>query len=149
MTNITAVINRFQYLIDTVPEKLMAIDEAEFGIKPSPAKWSRKEILGHLIDSAANNHHRFIRTQYENVPVIFYDQDKWNELNYYQQMNGMCVINFWRIYNEHLVEVVKMIPTENLSKVCNAGEKENVTLWWLIADYVRHMEHHLNQIVEL
>lgn len=69
-------VQRLQYLIDIIPEKLAGINEREFGLKPAVTKWSKKEMLGHLIDSATNNHQRFIRVQYENAPVIVYDQVK-------------------------------------------------------------------------
>jgi hypothetical protein len=74
--DITHSINRLQDLLDVVPAKLSRIKDTDFVYKPAPDKWSKKEILGHLIDSAANNHQRFIRAQYENIPTIVYDPNK-------------------------------------------------------------------------
>lgn len=115
--------------------------------KINPTKWNKKEILGHLIDSAANNYQRFIRIQYENTPVIFYNQNKWNELNQYQQLESKNIIDLWAIYNEHLLEVIKSIPVESLLREGNSGGEKNLTLVFLINDDVEHMEHHLKHII--
>lgn len=144
---LSETINRFQYLLETIPAKLLDIKDQDFSFKPSPDKWSKKEILGHLIDSACNNHQRFIRVQYENVPVLFYDQNKWNSLNHYGEIDKKQIINLWTIYNQHLLQLIRHIPNENLKMECNTGGKENVTLEWLIEDYVVHMEHHLKQVL--
>ncbi len=140
-------INRLQHLCDTFPNLLTAIPEKDFSYKPSENKWSKKEILGHLIDSATNNHQRFVRVQFEDVPAISYDQDKWNNHSYHNQTNSKLLIYFWAMYNRHLAELIKLIPDEKLTRECNTGEEKNVTLLWLIEDYVRHLEHHLKQIV--
>jgi hypothetical protein len=79
--SIDVSIQRLEYLLEVIPAKLSALNDGFFSQKTDPLKWSRKEILGHLIDSAANNHQRFIRIQYENEPVIFYDQNKWIEMH--------------------------------------------------------------------
>lgn len=79
----SAPINRLEYLCNTIPELLIQIDEQIFSEKINPAKWSKKEILGHLIDSATNNHHRFVRVQFETNLKISYDQNKWNQYNFY------------------------------------------------------------------
>ena len=145
------VMKAIQHLSEILNEyspKLRVIGEEEFSRKPSPSKWSKKEILGHLIDSAANNHQRFIRTQYEDIPSIKYDQDKWVALNNWQQWSIEMIIEFWIIYNRRIIEVVKNIPTDKLSLLCNTG-KENFTLEYLIDDYVKHMEHHLRQIFDI
>ena len=144
-----SVIEKLHNLVDTIPSKLLSITNESFKLKPAPNKWSKQEIVGHLIDSAANNHQRFIRTQYENVPVIFYDQDKWNALNHYQLLDSIHVIHLWKIYNQHLLEVIKYIPETNLTRECNTGDEKNVTLQWLIEDYIEHMEYHLKQIFNI
>jgi hypothetical protein len=90
-------LNRLQHLITNIPAKLLAIPEEEFSRKPAPGKWSKKEIIGHLIDSATNNHHRFIRAQFEDVPTITYQQNDWNAASRYNDMEGRHVISFWQI----------------------------------------------------
>src|SRR6185437_595711 len=94
-TMLTPTIQRLQFLCDTIPGLLRQIPEDEFSHKPAPAKWSKKEIVGHLIDSATNNHQRFVRGQFENTPFIVYDQDNWNSCSRYQQMDSAHVISFW------------------------------------------------------
>ncbi|HEY0670249.1 MAG TPA: DinB family protein [Sphingobacteriaceae bacterium] len=143
----TYTIDRLESLCETVPTLLRKISEADFSFKPTPEKWSKKEILGHLIDSATNNHHRFIRGQFENVPVISYDQNKWNEFNYYQQIKVDQLIQFWTSYNLQLLELLKLISPTNLKKECNIGGQGNVKIESLFNDYVSHLEHHLGQII--
>ncbi len=140
-------IKRLEYLCDIIPQLLTEIDEQTFSVKPKPNKWSKKEIIGHLIDSATNNHQRFVRGQFEDVPKIVYDQNKWNEFNFYQKMDGQQIISFWTIYNRQLAELINNIPEENLSKECKSGDDKNLTLGFLINDYVEHLEHHLRQVV--
>lgn len=147
-SNVQAAIKRLEYLLKVLPAKLEAIHEGDFAAKSSAAVWSKKEILGHLIDSAANNHQRFIRTQYENVPFVSYDPDKWNALNFYHEADSKLVIDLWCNYNQHLLEVSRRIPAERLLNKCLTGEGEPVTLAFIIVDYVEHLEHHLKQILE-
>lgn len=139
-------VNRLQYLINTVPEKLLAIPEEEFSYKPSPEKWSKKEIIGHLIDSATNNHHRFVRAQFEDVPKITYQQDNWNAASRYQEMDGRHITHFWVAYNQHLIELIKRVPESDMHCEVSTGGDSNVTLAYLLQDYVAHMEHHLKQV---
>jgi hypothetical protein len=144
---ISASVERLQYLCDTIPPLLLKIDETEFSRKPSPEKWSKKEILGHLIDSTSTNHQRFVRVQFEDVPLIKYDQDNWTKHSYHQQIEGKKVIAFWAEHNKYLAEILKNIPENLLSRQCNWGTETPVTLDFVINDYVRHMEYHLRQIV--
>ena len=140
-------ISRLQFLIDIIPSLLTEIDELKFSEKPNLEKWSKKEIIGHLIDSATNNHQRFVRCQFENVPKIVYDQNNWNKFNFYQQIDKKQIIEFWTIYNKQLVELMKNIPNENLLSECKTSDDKNYTIAFLISDYVEHLEHHLQQIV--
>ena len=140
-------LNRWRYLLENIPQLLSSIKEEEFSMKINATKWSKREILGHLIDSASNNHQRFIRVQYEHIPTITYDQNKWNELSYYQDLSKGHLISLWAIYNRHLYEIVNRIPEEHLLKESNVGKDKNVTLQYIIDDYVVHLEHHLKQIV--
>lgn len=141
-------IHRLQYLCDNIPPVLRNIPEEDFSRKPKPEKWSKKQILGHLIDSAANNHQRFIRVQYEEMPAIVYNQNKWNELSHYNEKDSDQLIQLWTLYNQHLLYIIQNIPEKNLERKCNCGEPAPVTLQWLIDDYVKHLEHHLHQIIE-
>jgi hypothetical protein len=141
-------VRRLQFLCTTIPILLKKISEDSLIYKPSPDKWSKKEILGHLIDSAVNNHQRFVRVQFESLPTISYDQVNWNRFSNHMQVDTKDLISFWTAYNRHLIELIKLVPVDNLEKECIIGEGRKVTLEWLIRDYVRHLEHHLKQIVE-
>lgn len=146
-TAIYQSIVRLEYLINMIPKLLMTISEDEFTKKQTPSKWSKKEIIGHLIDSATNNHHRFVRAQFEHNPEIHYNQNQWNTFSYHQNINGQQIISFWTLYNKHIIEIIKRIPEEKLKNQVNVGD-ELVTLDFLIIDYVEHLEHHLKQVIE-
>ncbi len=144
---IEASIKRLEYLCNTIPTLLEKIEEPAFSLRPSPTKWSKKEILGHLIDSATNNHQRFVRAQFEEIPKIVYDQDNWNEFSYYQKLDKQQLVNFWTVYNLQLAALVRNISPENLQRECITSDNEKHTLTFLFNDYVEHLEHHLRQIV--
>jgi hypothetical protein len=131
-------------------DNFFLIGDAEFSAKPSPSKWSKKEIVGHLCDSAQNNLRRFITGQYEvDPPHVVYDQDSWVSVNQYQAMNKSDLLQLWRLLNERICAVLETMPEANFQKTCNTG-KEAVslrTLDWLASDYVDHLKHHLNQVI--
>ena len=142
-------ISILEEILTTIPHKLRSIPAEEFNKKPGPDKWSPQEIIGHLIDSATNNHHRFIRAQFEDRPQISYDQEKWNEHGYYNTMDGVELITFWESYNRRLSELIRRMPEDMLSRECRMSEGGLYSIGWLFDDYVRHLEHHLGQIEQL
>lgn len=147
MTPLQETIDRFTHVLNVVPPLLHKVEETVFSSKPAPEKWSKKEILGHLIDSASNNHQRFVRSQFEDTPSIAYDQNKWNEFSYHYHMRKDDLIDFWLDYNRYLLKLIKHIPHFKLSKKIKVGEQIH-TLQFIIEDYVVHMEYHLKQIVK-
>lgn len=140
-------IERLAFLCETIPQLLFEIDDLTFSEELTSEKWSKKEILGHLIDSATNNHQRFVRCQFEDIPTITYDQNNWNKYNYYQQINNNQIIEFWTIYNKQLVVLIKNISTENLLRECITSDGKADSIAFLFSDYVEHLEYHLKQIV--
>jgi hypothetical protein len=140
--------NRLAYLIEIIPNLLTQIKEEEFQKKDKPNKWSKKEILGHLIDSATNNHQRFVRSQFEDTPVIPYNQDLWNKHSYYNSIKSEQLINFWLFYNKQILELFNQIPNSLLSNKCNTGGESSFTIAFLFNDYIEHLEHHLKQIID-
>src|SRR5688572_18281082 len=122
-------------IVNEFAVKISAISESDFSAKPLPNKWSRKEVLGHLIDSAQNNLRRFLCGQYENPPSkIVYDQDFWVKSNGYQHMKKDEVITLWKLINERIAAVLTNMPVENYSKQSQASQL--YTLEWLAEDYV-------------
>ena len=125
---------------------LSAISEDAASKKPAPNKWSKKEILGHLIDSAANNHQRFMRLQLQaEISLPGYDQDDWVRLNRYQQRTWNEIVTLWSAYNRHLASVIESLDDSALGHVWHSPDGD-VTLEFIANDYVRHLEHHLTQI---
>jgi len=126
--------------------QLSAISESAASIKPAPNKWSKKEILGHLIDSAANNHQRFVRLQLQpEISLPGYDQDNWVRVNGYQQKPWTEIVALWSAYNQHLAGIIESLDGASLAHVWHAGDGD-VTLEFIATDYVRHLKHHLMQI---
>lgn len=134
-------------LCNTMSAELKLVSEVEFSLKPSVRAWSKKEILGHLIDSAANNHQRFIRAQFE-TPVIYYEQDLWVTIQKYQSESSELLISLWEAYNRHLAHVIEHIPNQNLSKTSIGKDGTSQTLKFLVEDYLSHLEYHLKQILQ-
>jgi hypothetical protein len=140
-------ITRLSYLIDIIPQKLYALSDAEFSYKYHPDKWSKKEVLGHLIDSATNNHQRFVRAKFENEPLITYHQEKWNKYGYYMNLDSQHLIQFWTVYNRHLLLLLQNSSEDDMQNLCNTGSDKPLSLAFLAEDYVKHLEHHLKQII--
>ena len=128
------------YLVQ-FPKLLKALPVYQIEYKPYENKWSKKEILGHLIDSAINNLMRFVVAQHENDPNILYDQVKWCKSNHHQTADVNHLITLWESLNRQLLYVWSQLTPDMLSRTANGH-----TLEFLIDDYVSHFEQHLNQI---
>src|SRR6478736_8392867 len=114
-----ATINELNKIVHEYSLRISTISDQEFSAKPLPNKWSKKEVLGHLIDSAQNNLRRFICGQYENSPPkIAYDQDYWVKANNYQQTDSKEVIALWKLINTRIATVLETMPVQAYTKVC-------------------------------
>lgn len=142
------IISRLTYLAERVPEHLKSFSELELAIRPAPGKWSKKEIIGHLCDSAMNNLSRFIKVQIEEQPfvVVRYEQDQWVKLQNYQEVETEEILQLWKSLNQSMIRVISGIPEEKIGYTCELYNGDVVTLEWMIRDYVEHMEHHLGQV---
>ena len=112
-------------------------------------KWVKKEILGHLIDSALNNQERFVRAQMTDRLVWpGYEQDRWVAVQKYRERPWTELAQLWEQLNRHIAHVMESVPPIRLSAQCVIEDHEPVTLEWLMNDYIRHLLHHLNQIFD-
>lgn len=143
---IKEAINNILLSCNTFPAQLRSISAIEFNYKPAN-KWSKKEIVGHLIDSAVVNLQRLIRGQVENSPQIYYDQDNWVAVQRYQEYKDEELIVLWESLNRHLVHVITHIPASDLSRTCLMRNGEALTLQFLADDYYAHLQHHAQQIL--
>ncbi|HKR11076.1 MAG TPA: DinB family protein [Pyrinomonadaceae bacterium] len=141
--------------------RLQAITPEQSAQQPSPDKWSIKQVLGHLIDSAANNHQRFVRAQFTD-DLVFpgYEQEKWVDAQQYNDEPWDDLLQLWHFYNLHLAHVIAAIPEEklmqarihhNLDEIAlhAVDKKDTATLDYFVRDYLVHMKHHLDQIYAL
>ena len=136
--------------IDTFRQLLEATPESVAGCKPDADVnvWSLKEILGHLVDSAANNHQRFIRLQasdLDNYPP--YDQEFWATAQNVNTFDWNTLIRLWYSYNKLLLHIIENIPDDALQNSWKMRERR-MTLQWLVKDYFRHLYHHMQQFEE-
>jgi hypothetical protein len=137
-----------QQLQKIIQERIIFLDKIpneKFTLKKNPEKWSKKEIAGHLIDSAQNNIQRFIRGQYEVEPSISYNQDFWVQLNNYQESDAHNLISLLKLLNEQIIAIWENIPAEDLLRKCKIGN-EIVTIEWVMNEYLVHLNYHLDQI---
>ncbi|GGD06264.1 DinB family protein [Hyunsoonleella pacifica] len=123
--------------------------EIEFSKKLSSKKWSKKEILGHLIDSAINNLQRFTEIQFETEPYIIkqYSQDELVKANHYQSADTKELLDLWIALNNRILFVIKNQNEETLNYKVHTNNTTIVDLKFLIKDYVDHLSYHLNQIM--
>ncbi|MEH7418852.1 DinB family protein [Neobacillus drentensis] len=140
------VINGINYWIGCLSGEFNLMTKKEISNRPLPHKWSKKEILGHLCDSAINNIDRFIKIQYEEQPYVIqtYSQDQWVLLQNYQDRPLDEILDLFTALNKQILNIISNIPKERLINLCDIGYNKQKTLEWLIKDYLKHMEHHIN-----
>ncbi|MBC8029527.1 MAG: DinB family protein [Pyrinomonadaceae bacterium] len=150
----------FRATISLAAERFELISEVQSQFPRAEGKWSPREILGHLIDSAANNHQRFVRAQFTDELVFAgYEQAEWVDVQRYQDEPWSDLVQLWRLYNGHILHLIEVTPAEqrtkqrakhNLHQIASdlLSEDEPVTLEWFMRDYLDHMKKHLGQIYE-
>lgn len=151
---------RLRDAIESAVPRLEAIDDAAASQPIAAGKWSRKQTLGHLIDSASNNHGRFVRAALSDELVApGYAQEAWVELQRYDGASWTSLITLWREFNLHIAHVMESIPEEarmrsrtkhNLDEISwkAVPKSQPATLDYFMDDYVGHLENHLRQILD-
>ena len=135
--------------VDSAEPRLRGLSEDRAGRSPAANKWSPKQVLGHLIDSAANNHQRFIRLQgTDDLRLPGYAQEFWVDTQRYSERAWLELVELWCAYNRHLAHVIALIPEAKRHVYCQIGDGPRVTLSHVALDYVGHLQHHLRQIFQ-
>jgi len=146
--------------VDRAAAELRAIPEAAASVRPAPGKWSIKEIIGHLIDSASHNHQRFVRARWQDDLVFQgYQQDEWVAAQQYQSVPWDELVSLWQMYNRHVARVMAQVPAaiarrehrrHNLDQIAwqTVPADRPATLEYFMRDYVAHLKHHLRQVAE-
>lgn len=143
------IVSQLQSIVTDYTSLLQQVNAKTYTLKPAPNKWSKKEILGHLVDSAQNNIRRFIVPQYEDAPKIIYKQDSWVAISDYQNYPPEDLIALWRLLNNHAAVILSNTTQEASQKKCEINGSEMHSIEWLARDYIKHMLHHLHQILDL
>lgn len=140
-------ITQLENIVAEYTPLLRSINIDEYKNKPNPAKWSKIEILGHLIDSAQTNIRRFVVAQYEDQPHLVYRQDDWVKIANYQEYPLADLIQLWALLNKHICIVLSNVPADKYAAVCVTQAPH--TIEWLAEDYNKHLLHHLHQVCAL
>jgi len=143
-----AIAGDLQRTVNEAQGPLQALSDKETSAHPQPGKWSKKEILGHLVDSATNNHQRFVRAALYG-PLIFpgYEQDALAKLQHCNDVEWALLLRLWESYNLYLAHVLACLPESAANVPCTIGNNPTATLGFIAEDYVAHLKHHLNQII--
>jgi Mycothiol maleylpyruvate isomerase N-terminal domain len=127
--------------------KLRRIDAAESAQPILSGGWSRRQVLGHLIDSASNNHQRLVRAALEpSLEFPGYDQEGCVRVQAPQEADWLLLISLWANYNRYLAHLIANLPASKMETVCRIGDGKPAPLQFVISDYITHLVHHLGQI---
>jgi len=126
---------------------LRQVSESQSAAPVLRGGWSRKQVIGHLIDSASNSHQRFVRAALAGELVFpGYDQDGNVRVVAVQEMKWELLVDLWVSYNLYLAHVIAHLPADKLQAHCQVGDEDRGTLEFLANEYLGHMKHHLEQI---
>jgi hypothetical protein len=142
------VINQLDLLLKVAFESISRMEEEELSEKSSPERWSKKEMLGHLVDSATYNLQRFNEAQFHTQPYIVrpYNQDEMVKANHYQTANSLDILGCFLALNHRIRYVVQQLSNDVLSYAVELPDGKVSDLRFLIMDYVTHLAHHVSQI---
>ena len=146
ITTVPEVAAALRSIAGSFSTELLVADAKAAARRPAPGKWAPKEILGHLIDSAANNHQRFVRAQQGALVIAGYEQELWVQSQGYIDADWPHLVALWTHLNLHLADVIARIPSGTYSTLITIGGGSPVTLEFVIVDYLGHLKHHIAQI---
>jgi hypothetical protein len=139
--------SQLKNLIARTGRELVAFTDSEAAQPAISGGWSRKQVLGHLIDSASNNHQRFVRALLQDeLRWPNYDQAGCVRVQHYQDASWSNLVELWTSFNLLLAHVLSRVPEAKRNTQCLIGDNPSMTLEELAKDYLVHMEHHLDQI---
>lgn len=134
-------------IIAQVEPKLRQIDAGESAQPILAGGWSRRQVLGHLIDSASNNHQRFVRAALQpSLEFPRYDQEGCVRVEAPQEADWLLLISLWANYNRYLAHIIAHLPASKMETVCRIGDGKPVPLQFVLSEYITHLLHHLGQI---
>ena len=134
-------------VVKSAEASLLQVPDADSSKPILAGGWSRKQVLGHLIDSASNNHQRFVRAALQtSLDFPGYDQDGCVRVQAVEEAQWPLLVALWADYNRYLAHVIAHLPASKLETLCRIGSDEPVTLQFLVEDYLKHLLHHLRQI---
>ena len=140
-------ITTMRTILKVVPGRLAQLSRDAVVREAAPSKWSAKEELGHLLDSAANNHQRIVRAQLEDSPAMpGYDQNGWVAVHGYEHREWAELIEVWQAFNRQLLAAAEAVPESAWSRTLTVAGSAPLTLQFVFEDYVAHMAHHLEHI---
>src|SRR5215813_7300104 len=140
-------VEQLRKLLQVVPGRLAGLAKEKVERKLDPARWSPKEELGHLLDSAVNNHQRIVRAQMEDkLALPGYEQNRWVAIHGYHERDWQELISLWHAMNRQLLRAAESVPDAAWSHTLRVGNSEPATLEFVFDDYVAHMVHHLKHI---
>ncbi len=136
-------------IVTQFPQEISTITDNEWQDKPTPKKWSKKEVLGHLVDSALNNLQRYIKVQFKDKPLIVYRQDEWVNAQNWQDKPIADIITLWVSINQQILHVWKHFPIDKTAALINISEGDELLYSFLdmTDDYIEHFYHHKQQIL--
>jgi len=151
-TDLSIYITEIETIIDEWEPKLSALHENVITERTNHQNRTTKQLLGHLIDSASNNHQRMVRLQYNDTltfPDYTQDNDRWIAIQDYQHSDWKNLVLLWKSFNLHIIHLIKSIDTSNLNYYWTDYEGTKVTLEDMIKGYPWHLNLHINDINEL
>ncbi|CAL2104678.1 protein of unknown function [Tenacibaculum sp. 190130A14a] len=147
---VTKHIVALEEVLETFPKRISVLSEADWNVKEA-GKWSKKEILGHLVDSALNNLQRYIRVQYQEIPHVVYHQNEWVAAQHWQQVSIAEIVTLWKSLNTQIAHVWHNFPEDKFEASINVSKEiEKVEIYSfqeMLDDYIGHFNHHAQQIL--